>query len=223
MTPSVDLIGDAALVVTFGATLSADANARVHMLAASLRDEPLPASAGIVRDIVPAMVSLTLHVQPGAAATLADALLERAHVVSTARAHDDLAGDRAIHEIPVVYGGAGGPDLEAVAAFAGCSPGEVVARHSAGVYRVYMLGFLPGFAYLGDVEPSIAAPRRSTPRTAVPAGSVGIAGRQTGIYPQPSPGGWQLIGQTRVSMFDAVRGAVLQPGDRVRFVVESIE
>ena len=108
----------------------------------------------------------------------------------------DAIADRAVIEIPVNYGGAYGPDLDAVAAFAGCSADEVIARHSGRTYRVYMLGFVPGFAYMGRVDPSIAAPRHRVPRERVPAGSVGIAGLQTGVYPVESPGGWQLIGHT---------------------------
>jgi KipI family sensor histidine kinase inhibitor len=128
--------------------------------------------------------------------------------------------ERAAIDIPVIYGGAGGPDLEAVAELAGCPVSEVIARHAARTYRVYMLGFVPGFAYMGTVDPAIAAPRHRVPRERVPAGSVGIAGQQTGVYPVESPGGWQLIGRTSTVMFDAARTppSLLSPGDRVRFV-----
>ena len=121
--------------------------------------------------------------------------------------------------IPVRYGGAAGPDLEEVAAFAGCSSDEVVRRHAATTYRVYMVGYLQGFAYLGIVDPRIAMPRRPTPRLEVPAGAVGIAGGQTGVYPTAAPGGWRLIGRTTVRMFDAERDppGLVGPGDRVRF------
>ena len=123
-------------------------------------------------------------------------------------------------EIPVNYGGEYGPDLDAVATFAGCSVDEVIKRHSSRTYRVYMLGFVPGFAYMGRVDPSLAAPRHRVPRERVPAGSVGIAGLQTGVYPVESPGGWQLIGHTTTVMFDANRDqpSLLAAGDLVRFV-----
>jgi KipI family sensor histidine kinase inhibitor len=138
------------------------------------------------------------------------------------RAADAPASDvpGALVEVPVVYGGVHGPDLDVVAAFAGVSEEEVVLRHTASEYRVFMLGFLPGFAYLGSVPSSIAAPRRSSPRVRVPAGSVGIAGLQTGVYPFEAPGGWQIIGRTPMPMFDPRRAepARLAPGDRVRFV-----
>jgi inhibitor of KinA len=123
-------------------------------------------------------------------------------------------------ELPVCYGGEFGPDLEEVAARCGLSAAEVMARHSTAEYRVYMLGFSPGFPYLGGLDPAIAAPRRETPRLRVPAGSVGIAGMQTGIYPQESPGGWQIIGRTPGRLFrpDRAEPCLLGPGDRLRFV-----
>ena len=128
-------------------------------------------------------------------------------------------------EIPVAYGGEHGPDLADVAAHTGLSAAEVVRRHAAAEYVVYLLGFLPGFAFLGGLPTALATPRRAVPRTAVPAGSVGIGGEQTGIYPLRSPGGWHLIGRTEVALFDplAASPTLLRPGDRVRFVVESLQ
>jgi KipI family sensor histidine kinase inhibitor len=147
-------------------------------------------------------------------------------VAAVAAALHDAAGTSASNErrrlvdIPVVYGGDAGPDLADVAAFARCSTDEVVARHTARRYRVYMLGFLPGFPYMAHTDPSIAAPRHATPRLRVAAGSVGIAGAQTGIYPRESPGGWRIIGRTPLALFDPVRTppALLAPGDEVRFI-----
>ena len=123
-------------------------------------------------------------------------------------------------QIPVKYGGAFGPDLADVARFGNVTEEEVVRLHTAVTYRVFMLGFVPGFAYMGSVDPRIAAPRRSSPRKAVPMGSVGIAGVQTGIYPSQMPGGWQLIGRTTVRPFDVSRpqASLFKPGDMVRFV-----
>jgi len=125
-------------------------------------------------------------------------------------------------EIPVSYGGAAGPDLQAVAEFAGVSASEVIRLHTSNTYRVYMLGFLPGFAYMGSVDPRIAMPRLEAPRMRVPAGSVGIAGAQTGIYPCDTPGGWRIIGLTSVKMFDSSRDEpfLLKAGDRVSFVAQ---
>ena len=224
MSVSIARLGDAALVVTFAATLSDDANDRAIALASQLRDDPsLHRGGQRVLDVVPAMASVAVHFEPGAPG-LEHALEHvRARAQAVAATHVDAAQvEPRVHSIPVVYGGDDGPDLADVAAFAGCSVEDVIARHTARVYRVYMLGFLPGFAYLGQVDPSIAAPRRPSPRQRVPAGSVGIAGAQTGIYPQVSPGGWQVIGRTEVRMFDPASGALLQSGDRVRFVASPV-
>ncbi|UJD93941.1 5-oxoprolinase subunit PxpB [Lelliottia amnigena] len=123
-------------------------------------------------------------------------------------------------EIPVVYGGAVGPDLGEVARHAGLSEKQVVELHSANDYVVWFLGFQPGFPYLGGLPEQLATPRRAEPRLQVPAGSVGIGGAQTGIYPLASPGGWQLIGHTSLPLFDSRRDepVLLRPGDTVRFV-----
>lgn len=175
-----------------------------------------------VRDIVPGYCSLGVHFDPlhtdiGA---LERVITEEARLVT---GHVEPAAAARVIEIPVRYGGDAGPDLPSVATFAQCSEHEVVARHASRTYRVYMLGFVPGFAYMGRVDSSIAAPRHRVPRERVPAGSVGIAGEQTGVYPLSTPGGWQLIGRTDAVMFDATREApsLLQPGDLVRFVPAS--
>lgn len=125
-------------------------------------------------------------------------------------------------EIPVHYGGEAGPDLDGIARQHGMPARELVRRHSEAEYCVFFLGFLPGFAYLDGLPAALHTPRRATPRTAVPAGSVGIGGSQTGIYPCASPGGWQLIGRTALPLFDADAHppTLLQPGDRLKFVVE---
>ena len=215
--PRVDYLGDAALLVTVGDAFDAATNDRVMRLAASLRERPL--STGPT-DIVPAISSLAVYFAPGAVIDrVRHELAERAASIESSA---DAAADVPIHEIPVRYGGEDGPDLHDVAVFAGLKERDVIELHASRTYRVYMLGFLPGFAYLGEVDDAIAAPRRPSPRQSVPAGSVGIAGRQTGVYPQVSPGGWQLIGRTSTTMFDAAAGrSLLQPGERVRFVPET--
>jgi KipI family sensor histidine kinase inhibitor len=121
------------------------------------------------------------------------------------------------HTIAVRYNG---PDLDDVAKRTGLTPSEIVERHSGRVYTVYLIGFVPGWAYLGDLDPALELPRRDEPRTRVPAGSVAIAGRQTGIYPLDTPGGWHLIGHTSAPMFDPMADppATLAAGDRVRFI-----
>lgn len=190
-------------------------NERAILLASRVRAR----AARGVRDVVPGYCTLGVHFDPIQTDLAA---LEHAIEVefSTIAAVETITG-RAIIEIPVQYGGDGGPDLTAVADRAGCSEQQVIELHTQRTYRVYMLGFVPGFAYMGRVDPVIAAPRHRVPRERVPAGSVGIAGGQTGVYPVDSPGGWQLIGRTTTAMFDANREApsLLAPGDLVRFVV----
>ena len=209
--PRISRYGEESWLVAFDAPLGLDVNARVHALAAEIRRRVLPG----VRDIVPAATSLVVH----ADADLFDggALEEAAAVVP---GHSSPARPPRLHEIPVCYDPPFAPDLEDVARACGCAEATVVERHLACQYQVLMLGFLPGFPYLGLVDERIAAPRKATPRRDVPAGSVGIAGRQTGIYPCQSPGGWQIIGRTPCAMFDPGRPAParLAPGDRVRFV-----
>lgn len=149
------------------------------------------------------------------------ALLER----SLAGLDLSAAQQPRVVEIPVCYGGEYGPDLEKVAGYAGLAPSEVMKIHADGEYVVHMLGFAPGFPYLGGMPESIAAPRRRTPRPAIPVGSVGIAGKQTGVYPLSTPGGWQLIGRTPLALFrpDEEPPSLLLAGDRVRFQPISTE
>lgn len=170
-----------------------------------------------VRDVVPALTSLAVHVSPECAdGGQIERRLTQYLATPTATAHEE----RPVIEIPVSYGRGDGPDLAAVADTLQLDCEEVVRRHCAVTYRVFMLGFLPGFPYLGPVDPSIQVPRLAVPRTRVAAGSVGLAGSQTGIYPVESPGGWQIIGRTSEVLFDVARTppARLMPGDRVRFV-----
>lgn len=209
--PRLHWSGDTLILIEVGAEMALDVNARATALAEAI----VRAEVRGVRDVVPAYASIGVHIDPLRFDQPAlDAVVERqaSHTAPSATAR--------VVDIPVRYGGDEGPDLGDVAAFAGCTPDEVVRRHAAGRYHVYMLGFLPGFAYLGGVDPTLRMPRRSSPRPAVPQGSVGIAGAQTGVYPYASPGGWQLIGRTPVAMFDPARDtpALLAPGDTVRFV-----
>ena len=206
--------GESMLLVELEATIDPVVNERAIVLAARIRAR----RARGVRDVAPGYCTVGVHFDP-----LHTDLAALEHAIqvecSDVEVIDGIAA-RPVIEIPVHYGGEGGPDLAAVAEFAGCSEQAVVARHSGLTYRVYMLGFVPGFAYMGRVDPSIAAPRHRVPRERVAAGSVGIAGGQTGVYPVDSPGGWQLIGRTDAVMFDANREqpSLLAPGDLVRFI-----
>jgi inhibitor of KinA len=204
--------GDAALVVDFEARLDPDINARAVALARAAHDVRRTS----VTDVVVGYHSVTVYFDPLAedAGDLSDWL----RGLAARPAERPAAAARSV-AVPVMYGGEWGPDLGAVATFAGCDEAEVARLHAAQLYRVYMLGFVPGFAYMAAVDGRIAAPRRATPRVAVPAGSVGIAGPQTGIYPMQTPGGWNLIGRTPLVPFDPDRPepCAFQPGDRVRF------
>jgi KipI family sensor histidine kinase inhibitor len=167
-----------------------------------------------VRDVVPTFRSVVVSFDP---------LSTDVSAVAAALHEDvDSAPDAVgrVHEVPVVYGDSDGPDLDAVAAHACCSPEAVIQRHASRTYRVFMLGFLPGFAYMGSVDDTIAVPRKPTPRLRVPAGSVGIAGQQTGVYPLDAPGGWHIIGRAGVTPFEPERvpPSLFTPGDEVRFV-----
>jgi inhibitor of KinA len=206
--------GDTMLLVEWEQVVDPVVNQRAIALAARLQ-----ARIGhLVRDIVPGYCSLGVHFDPLVTDMVA---LERAIGDEARLVRDDEAPFEArVVEIPVRYGGEDGPDLEGVAEWAGCTTDDVVHRHSQVTYRVYMLGFVPGFAYMGRVDAAIAAPRHRVPRERVPAGPVGIAGPQTGVYPIATPGGWRLIGRTDTVMFDAARPTpnLVRPGDLVRFV-----
>lgn len=206
-------LGEAALQVVFGEQIDLRLNRRVHTLVRRL-DEQAPAG---VRESVPGYTTLTVHFDPLAIdSTGLQALLRELAEESDL----ESASEPRVVEIPVHYGGAEGPDLPFVAERAGLHPQEVVSRHTGRLYPVYFLGFMPGFPYLGGMDPRIAAPRLETPRARVPAGSVGIAGEQTGIYPLQSPGGWRIIGRTPVRLFDPQREPpfLLVAGDIVRFI-----
>ncbi len=204
--------GDAALLVRFGTDASATNHARVLAFLRAM-DRRWPSG---MRDLVPAYASVLAIYDP----LMADrAALEAdiRSVLATLRSRR-IGGGRLVR-IPVTYGGANGPDLEEVGRLVGLSPEEVARRHAEAEYRVYFLGFLAGFPYLGGLPADLVVPRLPVPRTRVPVGSVALAQQQTGIYPVSAPGGWRIIGRTAVQLFDPMRDppSLLQPGDRVRF------
>jgi KipI family sensor histidine kinase inhibitor len=203
--------GDAAMLLELEPTVDPVVNARALSIAAAVRGRGL---AG-VRAVVTTYRSVAVYFDP----LVADVEMVRATLGDASDATAPVVQGRTC-EIPVAYGGEYGPDLGTVAAINGLSEAEVIARHVARPYRVFMLGFQPGFPYLGQVDERIAAPRLPRPRLRVPPGSVGIGGTLTGIYPGESPGGWQIIGRTPATLFDPDRdpSALLAPGDTVRFV-----
>lgn len=212
MTPRLQALGDAALTLELGEGIDPAVNARVM----AARDALAAASLPGVRDLVPTYRSLTVHFDPLVTdrAALAEHLL-----AAVAKQANSVLGGRHF-EIPVQFGGAFGPDLDEVARTTGRSADEIVTTLCSLDLRVYLIGFLPGFPYLGDLPDWLRLPRRATPRTAVPANSVAIAGPQAAVYPWQSPGGWHLLGRTTLTLFDATnsaRPALLAPGDTVRF------
>ncbi|HWH23325.1 MAG TPA: 5-oxoprolinase subunit PxpB [Candidatus Limnocylindria bacterium] len=211
--PRVIPFGDAALLVEFDQRIDQQINAQVLALAAAIDGRPG------WRTPVPAYASLLAPFDPTALDRLA-AERELHSLLEQLPPAPPVEEDRPVLELPVRYGGADGPDLEAVAGDVGLSPADVIELHAGTTYRAYFLGFAPGFAYLGELPAQLEVARLPTPRQRVPAGSVAIAGRQTAVYPLATPGGWRLIGRTDVRMWDAARPApaLITAGRRVRFV-----
>ncbi len=209
--PGVAPAGDRAVLVEFAPDLSPGVAARVHGADRLLRELP-----GVV-ETIPGLCSVLVIYDP--LGTSFDDVAGRALAAARA-ARPAPALDGALLEVPVAYGGAAGPDLEAVALSCNLRPAEVIEMHSRTDYLVHMLGFAPGFPYLGLLEPRLRMPRRATPRIRVPAGSVGIADAFSGIYPYETAGGWHLLGRTPLRLFDPWHDppCMLRPGDRVRFV-----
>jgi inhibitor of KinA len=214
-------LGDRCLLIHLGSAIDDATNRRVRAVCARLRARPVPATI----ELVPAFASVAVHYDPAGVPDDSPAALspyERFAAAVEAALSDlgeeSLPATRTV-EIPVCYGGSFGPDLDDVARLHELTPEEVVRLHSAATYCVYMLGFAPGFAYLGGLPAMLVTPRRDQPRTAVPAGSVGIGGSQAGIYPLVSPGGWNLIGRTPLRLFDATSSppTLLGVGDQVHF------
>lgn len=213
-------LGDSAIMVMLGDSIDEATHRLVRAAAERIDKQHVP---GIV-DLVPAFTSIAVHYDPAVTAEHAGAALPYDFVrraldtLLAGTSAEDLPPARTV-ELPVCYGGELGPDLDEVARLHDLTPDEVIGIHTAGDYLVYMIGFMPGFAYLGGLSDRIATPRRGTPRTTVPAGAVGIGGSQTGVYPLVSPGGWNLIGRTPRAIFDIRRAepTLLATGDRVRF------
>lgn len=210
--------GDSAVLVELGDAIDPAINRRVHALAEAINNLTLAEEAASpIGEAVPAYSSVLVQYDPLVMdyTLVVDWIQSLLQQLSAA----PLVAPRRV-EIPTRYGGECGPDLEFVARSHNLSPAEVIRIHSQAEYTVYLLGFLPGFPYLGGLDERIATPRLEKPRRRVPAGSVGIAGQQTGIYPLESPGGWQLIGRAQVCLFDPLRHppALLAPGDLLKFV-----
>jgi len=204
--------GDQAVLVELGDEISPETNARVHGLAQTIEEAVVE---GVV-DLIPAYDSLLVQYD----ATVVSTADLQARIVELDSGRVETEGGGRVVELPVLYGGEHGPDIDRVTEHAGMSVDDVIGLHSGTDYLVYMLGFTPGFPYLGGLDERLATPRVATPRLEIPGGSVGIAESQTGVYPLTSPGGWNIIGRTPLSLFDPTREppSLLAPGDVVRFV-----
>ena len=227
-TPAVRLfpLGDAAIVLEFGEGISPATHGTIQAFSTYLAAHPFRG----LRELVPAFTTLTIYYDPWLVSEqgcyqpyerVADLLRQ----LLTEVPPPPVAAEVHPVEIPVCYGGGFGPDLDFVAQHNHLSPEEVIARHSAPAYLVHMIGFAPGFPYLGGLDSRLATPRKAQPRPLVPAGAVGIAGPQTGIYSLPTPGGWQLIGRTPLRLFnpDWAAPSRLRAGQHLRFVPISAE
>ncbi|MFQ6388477.1 5-oxoprolinase subunit PxpB [Priestia aryabhattai] len=219
-------LGDSSLVITFGDSIQYDIHKQIKTCKDSIELNPFP---GFV-ECVPAFTNLTIFYNPLEVVAAVGKKQKKEFVspfeVVSSIIQSKLENEQTEKElnhrtvsIPVCYGGEYGPDLEYVARHHNLTPEEVISIHSEGEYLAYMIGFAPGFPFLGGLSEKIATPRRPSPRTSIPAGSVGIAGMQTGVYPISTPGGWQLIGQTPIKLFLPEQNppSLLQAGDIVKF------
>lgn len=206
-------VGDRALLVKFGDTINLDINRKVHALSKAVEEARIQGA----EECVPAYASLLVYYDP-LKTSYERMVFELKDLESRLDEYGAKMETRMI-VVPTVYGDSFGPDLAAVAEYHKLTEAEAVRLHSETEYVVYMIGFIAGFPYMGKVPDAIATPRLEIPRLKIPAGSVGIAGNQTGIYPCESPGGWQIIGRTPLVLFNPYteQPALFQPGDRVRF------
>lgn len=214
MKPTISPVGDRAISIDFGQVIDPTINRHIRQTIERIKELQLD---GII-ELVPTYCALLVEYDAmlysySEICNIIEPTLEEGMTNTT----NELV---TVVEVPTVYGGEFGPDLSFVASHNHLSEDEVISIHSGTDYLVYMLGFIPGFTYLGGMDSRIATPRLSSPRTVIPAGSVGIAGEQTGTYPSDSPGGWQIIGRTPVTMYDMskAQAALLKAGDYVRYV-----
>lgn len=212
--PKFRIMGDRAVLVELGDDISPQINQKVRGLYIGTKGHRIKG----IKDLVPSYRSLMVVYDPLIISlnSLESQMNEIWNALDDAR----LPDPRTV-EIPVVYGDKYGPDLEWIADYHKMTPQDVIRLHTQPTYQVYMIGFMPGYPYMGEVPDELVTPRRKTPRTHVPRGSVGIAQKQTGIYPVASPGGWQIIGRTPVRLFDpqGKPPSFLEMGDRVKFFV----
>ncbi len=213
-------MGDHAVVIQLGESIEQNTHEKVKQVTAYFENS----SIEWLVELVPAFTTVTLFYDPIKAIGSPQSKLPYEIVCEDikgflAEVKDGQKTESRIVEIPVCYGGEFGPDLQKVAEYHHISENEVIEKHTSGNYLVYMIGFAPGFPYIGGMSPDIATPRKESPRLKIPAGSVGIAGEQTGVYPIETPGGWQLIGRTPLKLFQPEKESpsLLEAGNRIRF------
>lgn len=213
MYPKIKLAGDSAIAIVFGDKIDENINRKVHAVARAIER----ANPKWLIEVVPTYASVYVYYDPLKVSYTE--VIEEIKPFLSVEPREEEEKKKKVIEIPVAYGGEFGPDIEFVAKYNGLTVEEVIEIHSRPIYRVYMLGFLPGFVYLGGMDERIATPRLEKPRTRVPAGSVGIAGKQTGWYAIESPGGWRIIGRIPLKTFDPKRSppSIVLPGDYVKF------
>lgn len=207
-------LGDTGVQILFGSEISEETNHQIRIFADYLKRNPVE---GVI-EWVPAYTTLTIFYRPDKLAY--KDMCQKLEEIQEQLQKEEVKSNSTVYEIPVLYGGEVGPDLSEVASYNGLTKDEVVSIHSAKPYLIYMMGFVPGFPYLGGMPGQIATPRRENPRAKIEAGSVGIAGEQTGVYPLETPGGWQIIGRTPVKLYDPDREEpiLLAAGTYIRFV-----
>lgn len=218
MSIEIYSVGDRGITLSIKGAVTLMNQQKIWWIGTQIQDEA-------IIDVVPGMNNLTLFLNPyrvNSKATITEYLKTLWRESEKLDLSDVFQGK--LVDIPVSYGGEKGPDLLEVAKIHEITPEQVVERHTAPIYTVYFVGFMPGFVYLGGLDASIHTPRRANPRMKIPAGSVGIGGSQTGVYPGESPGGWQIIGNTSESFFDMHREtpSLFLPGDQLRFVAKEI-
>ncbi len=221
MSIAVYCVGDRGITLSTSGEMSLENQQKIWWISQEIAREKNP----MVIDIVPGMNNLTLFLNPYLSIDKSILIQQLQQLWLEAGRLDLTTAFRGkLIEVPVIYGGEKGPDLLEVAQIHQITPEEVVALHTAATYTVYFVGFMPGFVYLGGLDPKIHTDRRAVPRVAIPAGSVGIGGSQTGVYPGESPGGWQILGNTELAFFDLSREqpTLFMPGDQLRFVAKEI-
>ena len=215
MKPRIVPLGDSSVLVQFGDEIDLTINQRVHTFANLIT----PSSVNGIIETVPAYATLLVHYDP----LILSFTQIKDHLRAQISQMEEIESRKPRRiDVPVRYGGEMGPDLESVASHCGLRVEDVIRIHSGKIYTVYMMGFTPGYPYMGKLDDALITPRLETPRTRVPAGTVAIAGSQTGIYSIESPGGWQLIGWTPLKLFDPASESpfLFSPGDDVKFIVE---